>query len=189
SGTPPRELLASNPVRRGAPIKRLCERSVHAPPDGDAVRAQFEKARGRGRVEEKLRLGSMLLDAEASVDSSLVRNEGGEIVGRKAGLRGWIFENCPELLAHYGSLTAYRRLAAEFREAHDVEDPCPAALLLDEEPEAEKRLPPAVRAALPAIRRRARKRLAEPEAATVKAFGEKLHRSWAEPRDRRRRLA
>ena len=65
----------------------------------------------------------------------------------------------------------------------------PAALLLDEEPEAEKRLPPAVRAALPAIRRRARKRLAEPEAATVKAFGEKLHRSWAEPRDRRRRLA
>ena len=131
----------------------------------------------------------MLLDAEASVDSSLVRNEDGEIVGRKPGLRGWVFENCPELMAHYGSLMGYRRLAAEFREAHDIGDPCPAALLLDEEPAPEQRLPPVVRAALPALRRRARKRLAEPEAATVKAFEEKLHRSWTEPRDTRRILA
>ena len=95
----------------------------------------------------------MLLDAEASVDSSLVRNEDGEIVGRKPGLRGWVFENCPELMAHYGSLMGYRRLAAEFREAHDIGDPCPAALLLDEEPAPEQRLPPVVRAALPALRR------------------------------------
>lgn len=189
SGTPPRELIAGNPVRRGAPVKRLCERSVHEAPDPDAVRAQFEKARGRGRIEEKIRLGSMLLDAEASVDSSLVRNEDGEIVGRKPGLRGWVFENCPELMAHYGSLMGYRRLAAEFREAHDIGDPCPAALLLDEEPAPEQRLPPVVRAALPALRRRARKRLAEPEAATVKAFEEKLHRSWTEPRDTKRILA
>ena len=189
SRTPPRELLSGNPMHRGAPIRRLCETSVLAPPDGDAIRAQFEKARGRGRVEEKIRLGSMLLDAEASVDSSLVRNAEGEIVGRKPGLRGWILENCPDLLPHYGSLTSYRRLAAEFRDANAVGDPCPAALLLEENPEEERRLPPAQRAALPAARRRARKRLAEPEAASVREFTEKLHRSWAEPRDRRRRLA
>ena len=189
SGTPPRELIAGNPVRRGAPIRRLCERSVRSAPEPDALRSQFEKARGRGRVEEKIRLGSMLLDAEASVDSSLVRNEDGEIVGRKAGLRGWLFENCPDLLAHYGSLMGYRRLAAEFREAHDIGDPCPAALLLEEDALSEKRLPPALRAELPALRRRARKRLEDPEAASAKAFEERLHRSWAEPRDRRRRLA
>jgi hypothetical protein len=189
SGTPPRELLAGNPVRRGAPIRRLCSSSVHAAPDADAVRAQYEKAHGRGRVEEKIRLGSMLLDAEAYVDSSLIRAGDGEIVGRNAGLRGWLFENCPELLPHYATLMGYRRLAAEFRDAHDLGDPCPAELLLAEEPESERRLPPRQRAALPAARRRARQRLKGPEAATAKAFLEKLHRSWSEPRDHRRRLA
>ena len=187
--TPPRDLLGRNPLHRGAPIRRLCERSVRKPPTAAAVYEQYEKARGRGRVEEKIRLGSMLLDAEASVDSSLIRDETGEIVGRKAGLRGWIVDNCPALLKHYAALTGYRRLAAEFRDAHDLGDPCPAALLLEEEPAAEKKLPPALRAALHEARRRARERLQAPEAATVKAFAAKLQRSWAEPRDRRRRLA
>ena len=187
--TPPRNLLAANPARRGAPIRRLCSFSVHEPPTAEAVYEQFEKARGRGRVEEKIRLGSMLLDAEASVDSSLVRDENGEIVGRKAGLRGWIADNCPALMKHYAALMGYRRLAAEFRDAHDLADPCPATLLLDEEPSAEKKLPPKQRAALPTARRQARERFKEPEAATVKAFAERLQRSWAEPRDRVRRLA
>ena len=188
-GTPPRELLAGNPVRRGAPIRRLCASSVHAAPDADAIRAQYEKAHGRGRVEEKIRLGSMLLDAEACVDSSLIRDGDGEIVGRNAGLRGWLFENCPDLMPHYATLMGYRRLAAEFRDAHDLGDPCPAEMLLAEEPEAERLLPPRQRAALPAARQKARERLRDPEAATAKAFLEKLHRSWAEPRDHRRRLA
>ena len=187
--TPPRELLACNPAHRGAPIRRLCERTVHGTPSPDAVRGQWEQARGRGRVEEKIRLGSMLLDVEASVDSSLVRNAEGEIVGRRGGLREWLDENCRDLMKHYAALMGYRRLAAEFRDAHDLADPCPVSLLLEEEPAAEKKLPPKQRAALAAARRRARARLAEPEAATVKAFVEKLQQSWAEPRDRMRRLA
>ena len=188
-GTPPRKLLAGNPVRRGAPIRRLCVASVHAVPDGAAIRIQYGKARGRGRVEEKIRLGSMLLDAEAAVDSSLIRDGGGEIVGRNPGLRGWLFENCPDLMPHYATLMGYRRLAAEFRDAHDLGDPCPAELLLEEEPTAERKLPPRLRAALPAARRRARDRLGGREASTAKAFLEMLHRSWAEPQDHRRRLA
>ena len=188
-GRPSAALLAANPMRRGAPIRRLCSFSVHEPPSAEAVCVQYEKARGRGRVEEKIRLGSMLLDAEASVDSSLVRDETGEIVGRKPGLRGWIAENCPTLLKHYATLLGYRRLAAEFRDAHDLDDPCPAALLLEDDPEAETRLPPKQRAALPEARRRARERLKEPDAATVKAFIAKLQRSWAEPGGRARRLA
>ena len=189
AGRPSAGLLRANPVRRGPPVRRLCAVSVNEPPEPEAVLAQYEKARGRGRVEEKIRLGSMLLDAEASVDSSLRRDEYGTIVGRNPGLRGWLAENCPSLMKHYATLLGYRRLAAEFRDAHDLADPCPAALLLEEEPEAEKKLPPKQRAALPAARRRARERLKEPEAATVKAFTEKLQRSWTEPRDRMRRLA
>ena len=130
-------------------------------------------------------------DAEASVDSSLRRDEYGTIVGRNPGLRGWIADNCPALMKHYQTLLGYRRLAAEFRDAHDLGDPCPAALLLGENPAAEAKLPPRTRTLLPAARRRARTRLkeSESEAATVKAFAEKLKRSWAEPRDRMRRLA
>lgn len=183
------DLLAGNPMHRGAPIRRLCSFSVREPPTAEMVREQYGKARGRGRVEEKIRLGSLLLDAEATVDSSLVRDECGEIVGRRAGLRGWIADNCPELLKHYAALMGYRRLAAEFRDAHDLADPCPASLLLEAEPSTEQKLPPKQRVALPAARRRARERLKEPEAATVKAFSEKLQRFWVESRDRMRRLA
>ena len=189
AGRPSTGLVRTNPIRRGPPVRRLCTASVNDPPAPEAVYAQYEKARGRGRVEEKIRLGSMLLDAEASADSSLRRDEYGTIVGRNPGLRGWIADNCPALMKHYQTLLGYRRLAAEFRDAHDLGDPCPAALLLGEDPGAEAKLPPRARALLPAARRRARKRLKEPEAAAVKAFAEKLKRSWAEPRDRMRRLA
>ena len=88
----------------GAPIRRLCERSLNPPPTPEALAAQWEKAHGRGPVEEKLRLGSMMLDIEATVDSSLVRNTDGEIVGRNPGLRGWLRENCPEMMRHYRML-------------------------------------------------------------------------------------
>ena len=169
---------------------------MNAPPTAAALLEQYGKARGRGRVEEKIRLGAMLLDAEASVDSSLIRDEGGEIVGRRPGLRGWLADNCPALLPHYGALLGYRRLAAELREAHEVGDPCPAALLLAEEPATEKKLPPAQQVALLEARKQVRERLRASGEMTVKAFAEALHKSWAEqhraklePRDRARRLA
>ena len=174
SGTPPRELLARAPGRRGAPIRRLCERSVLAPPSREELLAQWEKARGRGRVEEKIRLGSMLLDAEATVDSSLVRNGNGEIVGRRGGLREWIDETCPSLSKHYAALMGYRRLAAEFRREHGLFDPAPASLLLAESPEAERKLPPSHQAMLPRARTAARKLLAEPDLTTVRAFRARL---------------
>ena len=162
------------PGRRGAPIRRLCEDSVRRPPSAADVLAQYEAARGRGRVEEKLRLGSMLLDAEAAVDSSLVRNGDGEIVGRRGGLREWIAETCPTLSGHYAALLGYRRMAAAFRAEHGLADPAPADLLLDAAPEPESRLMPAVRAALPAARAAARKLLDGPDAASVRAFEARL---------------
>ncbi|MBQ9727429.1 MAG: hypothetical protein IJV65_07990, partial [Kiritimatiellae bacterium] len=88
-----------------------------------------------------------------------------------------------------GALLGYRRLAAAVRESQGLGDPCPASLLVAEEPAAEKRLPPLQRALLPDARRAVRKRLADPGTATVKAFAAGLRPRPAEPRDRMRRLA
>ena len=188
-GTPPREpgmpQFANRPRRRGAPSRRLCAFSLKEAPTGDAVREQYEKARGRGRVEEKIRLGSMLLDAEATVDSSLIRDENGEIVGRNAGLRGWIIDNCPELLPHYAALTGYRRLAWETRESEDLFDPIPASTLLAPEPEIEAKIPPLRRAKIESARERVGRLLKEPESATVRGFL-RILRTEREARERAR---
>ena len=197
SGTPPREpgmpQLPDRPRRKGAPIRRLCVFSAKPAPTGDEVREQFEKARGRGKVEEKIRLGSMLLDAEATTDSSLIRDSDGEIVGRNGGLRGWIFENCPDLLPHYAALTGYRRLAWEARDAEDLFDPVPAELLLAPDPEVERKVRPTLRERLPGARKRLRALLAAPESATVAGFMRRLRAEQDErekrERGRRRRLA
>ena len=187
--TPPREpgmpRLPDRPRRKGAPIRRLCVFSAKSAPTGDEVREQFEKARGRGKVEEKIRLGSMLLDAEATVDSSLIRDSDGEIVGRNGGLRGWIFENCPELLPHYAALTGYRRLAWEARDSEDLFDPVPAELLLAADPEVERKVRPTLRERLPGARKRLRALLAAPESATVAGFLRRL-RTEREERERTR---
>jgi hypothetical protein len=195
-GTPPRDpglpQFADRPRRKGAPVRRLCVFSAKPSPTGDEVREQFEKARGRGRVEEKIKLGSMLLDAEATTDSSLIRDADGEIVGRNGGLRGWIFENCPELMRHYAALTGYRRLAWETRDAADLFDPVPAELLLASEPEVEAKVRPALREKLPGAQKRLRELLAAPESATVAGFLRRL-RTERDERARagrnRRRLA
>jgi len=197
SDTPPREpgmpQLPDRPRRKGAPLRRLCVFSAKSAPTGDEVREQFEKARGRGKVEEKIRLGSMLLDAEATTDSSIIRDGDGEIVGRNGGLRGWIFDNCPDLLPHYAALTGYRRLAWEARDAEDLFDPVPAELLLAPDPEVERKVRPAQRERLPGARKRLRALLAAPESATVAGFLRRLRaeRDEREKRElgRRRRLA
>ena len=160
----------------GAPIRRLCERSSSPPPSLEALLAQYDKAKGRGPVEEKIRLGSMMLDIEAAVDSSLVRDSSGEIVGRNAGVRGWLDEHCPELSRHYASLMGYRRLADEFRKVHGLRDPHPAARLLEKAFPAEV-FPPAVRAAMRERYAAARRLLASPAARTAKGFAEALART------------
>ncbi len=160
----------------GAPIRRLCERSSSPPPSPEALLAQYDKAKGRGPVEEKIRLGSMMLDIEAAVDSSLVRDSSGEIVGRNAGVRGWLDEHCPELSRHYASLMGYRRLADEFRKSHGLRDPHPAARLLEKAFPAAV-FPPAVRAAMRERHAAARRLLASPAARTAKGFAEVLART------------
>jgi len=175
-GKPPPPSPVERRVGGGAPVRRLCERSSSPPPTPEALLAQYDKARGRGPVEEKLRLGSMMLDIEAAVDSSLVRDPSGEIVGRKSGVRGWLDEHCPALSRHYASLMGYRRLADEFRKVHGLRDPHPAARLLEAELPAEA-FAPAVREAMERRHAAARRLLASPAARTAKSFAEALART------------
>lgn len=161
----------------GAPIRRLCRTSINPMPDPRAVADAYRAARGRGRVTEKIRCGSMLLDAEAGVDSSLVRTETGEIVGRNPGLRGWIADKAPLLLKHYVSLMQYRRLAQAFREAHGLRDPVPASALLDDAAAAV--FPQPARGRIEGARREAKALLGSGAARTVRDFRQALaRREW-----------
>ena len=115
----------------------------------------------------------MMLDIEATVDSSLVRNTDGEIVGRRPGVRGWLREKCPEMERHYRVLMDCRRLADDFRRAHGLRDPHPATALLGSEPPDS--LPPALRKAIEPRHAAARKLLSSPAGrhanALAKAIG------------------
>ena len=172
--TPPEPPSGRRGGNGGAPIRRLCERSLNPPPTPEALAAQWEKAHGRGPVEEKIRLGSMMLDIEATVDSSLVRNTDGEIVGRNPGLRGWLRENCPEMMRHYRMLMDCRQLADRFRKVHGVRDPLPAAILLEKE--LPKSVPAPWRRALAPRHAAARRLLAIPATRSEKALLKELER-------------
>ena len=158
--------------RKGAPIRKLCSASLQPPPDGETLLKSWEETRGHGKIKEKIRLGSMLLDAEATVDSSLVRDKDGEIVGRKPGLKGWLETNCPRLLPHYGTLMRLRRLAAAFREEHGIADPVPATTLITEE----ERAPAQWKERIARARSEAAKLLAGAEAKSVAALSAELLR-------------
>ena len=107
-------------------------------PEPGALLAQYAKARGDAR--EAVRFGSMLCDLEAYCDSSLVRNDDGEIVGRNPGVRGWLRRHCPELAAHYSNAMRYKGLAEKFRQAAGVGDPVPAAPLAEPDARAAEAL-------------------------------------------------
>ena len=166
--TPPEPPCGRRGGNGGAPIRRLCERSLNPPPSPEALAAQWEKAHGRGPVEEKIRLGSMMLDIEAAVDSSLIRNTDGEIVGRNPGVRGWLRENCPAMMRHYRVLMDCRQLADRFRKVHGVRDPLPATILLEKE--LPKSVPAPWRKALEPRHAAARRLLALPATRSERSF-------------------
>ena len=95
-------------------LRRGREHSPHPPPTGEELEALWEASRPRAALEEKLKLGSRIADLEPVVDRSYVRNDEGEIVARNPGVRGWLGEHCPRLLAHYKTLMASKLLAEKF---------------------------------------------------------------------------
>ena len=112
--------------------KRLCihrKTSVNAPPTPEAIREAWKAA--RGSVMGKLLAGTLLSDLEPTVDQSYLRAEDGTVVGRRPGLKGWLRENCPDMLPHYKALMSYKALADKLRRTLGVEDPDTLAAVLD----------------------------------------------------------
>ncbi len=108
-------------------IKR--KTSVNPPPTPEAIRKAWEAS--RKSLMGKLRMGTLLSDLEPVVDQSYVRTEDGTIVGRRPGIKGWLLQNCPDMLPHYKALMNYKALADKLRKALGVEDPDTLAGVLD----------------------------------------------------------
>ena len=119
--------------------RRVRDRFTTGPcPEPEQLLAQYGKAKTGAR--EALIFGSMLCDLEAYCDNSLLRNVDGEITGRNPGMKGWIRDNCPKLLAHYKNAMRYKGLAEKFRQAIGAADPVPAAALAADDDGEVKRL-------------------------------------------------
>jgi len=153
--------------------------SRHRPPTRDMLLRAWEM---RETLEGKLLLGSLLGDADASVDHSYIRDEGGEIVGRRGGVRRWLESVCPELARHYKTLMRHKALADKFRLVCGLADPDGAEDLLDlPVPEHAGDGSPA---AIAAARKRAAALLAK--YLTAQALNEALWSALGLPRNRRR---
>ena len=84
----------------------------------------------RDSKESLVVFGSMIQDLECSVDNSLRIDEAGRIVGRNAGIKGWLRENLPELAEHYTSVMRYKAAAKKLRQVVGLTDPIPVAAVL-----------------------------------------------------------
>ena len=82
--------------------------------------------------EALVRFGSLMQDLECYVDNSLRFDEAGHIVGRNAGVKGWLRDNLPELYAHYSMAMRYKAAAKKLRQIVGLADPTPVAAVLVE---------------------------------------------------------
>ena len=122
---------------RPALERRKCQRraTIARCPTANEIRAAW-KFRNES-VVSRLRLGGLLLDLECYVDNALKRifvNNRWLITGRSAGIKGWIKENCPELVKKYGSLIRIKDYAKNLRQGFDLQDPVPTSVLIDPKP-------------------------------------------------------
>ena len=118
---------ASRATRRK--LRRSRRKSTRNPPAPQAIEVAWEKA--HKSLEWRLRLGSMLADLEPVVDQSYIRDANGTIVGRKAGIRGWLRENCPVVSKHYKTAMGYKAIANRFRLAVGIQEPYTLEDVLD----------------------------------------------------------
>ena len=86
-----------------------------------------------------LRFGSLMEDLACYVDSSPIRTEDGEIVGRRGGVKAWLQVNIPALYLKYKTVMAYKVAARKVKEITGLADPTPAARLV-EAPQADEPL-------------------------------------------------
>ena len=78
-------------------------------PSPEAVSALWQAAHRRRDPLAALRFGALLLNVSQHVDCSPIYGRGKHIVARNPGLKGWLRENCPEIV--YVTAMSYRKLA------------------------------------------------------------------------------
>jgi hypothetical protein len=81
--------------------------------------------------EDLLRFGSLMDDLECYVDNSLIRDDSGEIIGRRSGIKGWLQVEMPALYAVYSRVMAYKAAAKRMRQIIELRDPLPLSTVLD----------------------------------------------------------
>ena len=81
--------------------------------------------------EALLRFGSLMEDLECYVDNTLVRDDGGMIIGRRSGIKGWLQMEIPALYTVYSRVMAYKAAAKRMRQLIELQDPMPLSVILD----------------------------------------------------------
>ena len=109
--------------------RRVRRRTTTSPcPAAEALLEAWRRV--RDSKESLVRFGSMVQDLECYVDNSLRMDGRGRIVGRNAGVKGWLRENLPELAEHYSSVMRYKAAAKKLRQVVGLADPTPVAAVL-----------------------------------------------------------
>ena len=123
---------AAEKVRRramAAERRRIARRTTTSPcPTREEVLDAWRHV--RDTKESLVRFGSLMQDLECYVDNSLRFDRTGRIVGRNAGVKGWLREHVPELAEHYTSAIRYKAAAKKLRQIVGLADPTPVAAAL-----------------------------------------------------------
>lgn len=90
--------------------------------------------RRRASHADAIRFGSLVEDLECYLDNTLLRDEAGNIVGRRGGVKRWLQTEIPALYVCYTTVMRYKAAARKLRQIAEVRDPVPAARIVEEEP-------------------------------------------------------
>ena len=124
-----KEDALSSMDKTNAALRISRKTSVDGPPTPDEIRVAWNAS--RRSLDGKLLAGTLLSNLEPAVDQSYIRDVDGTIVGRRAGIKGWLAANCPDMLSHYKALMSYKALADKLRMVLGVEEPDTLSGVLD----------------------------------------------------------
>lgn len=118
--------------------RKVSGRSTGSPcPTREQILDAWIRAKESG--EAMLRFGSLMEDLECYVDNSLIR-DGGVIIGRRAGIKGWLQMNIPALYLKYKTVMAYKAAAKRMRQIIGLKDPMPLSSVMPNGNDAEVRV-------------------------------------------------
>ena len=127
----PRYYVAENARRRALADERRkvrARRTTNACPSKDQILDAWRHR--RDSHEAAMRFGGIVEDLECYLDNSLIRDEDGAIIGRNPGIKGWLFDNLPELSEHYTTVMRFKAAAKKMRQIAGLTDPTPVDVVL-----------------------------------------------------------